>query len=172
MDFESAYKKYMEGTATPEEAAFVEKEIEMAKKVTDIIDSKLPEISETGSEDIKKVKKVFRVKTLAISAAVALICVVVAVGAILGSIFGVAISSAKKNQKYDETAAKAAVVAYVNANSAVYGTNAVVTESERDLDLIFKLKESHYNWEFEVKTDKGDYDFIVNTKNGAVISDD
>ena len=38
MDFESVYKKYVEGTANDEEKAFVEQELDKAQKMAEIID--------------------------------------------------------------------------------------------------------------------------------------
>ena len=37
MDFENAYKKYKDGVATDEETAFVEQELEKARKMTELI---------------------------------------------------------------------------------------------------------------------------------------
>ena len=39
MDFENAYKKYKDGVATDEETAFVEQELEKARKMTEFIDA-------------------------------------------------------------------------------------------------------------------------------------
>lgn len=39
MDFESAYQRYKDGVASAEEKDFVEKELEKARKMTEIIDA-------------------------------------------------------------------------------------------------------------------------------------
>ena len=39
MDFEKAYKKFLDGTATDEEVQFVRTEIAKARKLTEIIDN-------------------------------------------------------------------------------------------------------------------------------------
>lgn len=65
MDFESAYKKYKDGTATDEEISFVEQELEKAKKMTEIIDSyesSRPIESECDVQTIKKAQKRFAKK--------------------------------------------------------------------------------------------------------------
>lgn len=38
MDFENAYQKFLDGTATPEEVEFVRSEIRKAKELSEIID--------------------------------------------------------------------------------------------------------------------------------------
>ena len=42
MDFENAYQKFLDGTATPEEVEFVRSEIRKAKELSEIIDMAKP----------------------------------------------------------------------------------------------------------------------------------
>ena len=56
MDFKSAYKKFLEGTATPEETEFVRNELAKARAVNDI-DAAIKDnvvFSEKNSEEVKK----------------------------------------------------------------------------------------------------------------------
>ena len=49
MDFEKAYKKFLDGTATDEEVQFVRTEIAKARKLTEIIDNEAPSVVLTAS---------------------------------------------------------------------------------------------------------------------------
>ena len=46
MNFEDAYKKLRDGTATDEEAAFVARELENVRRISSILDN--PELSDPG----------------------------------------------------------------------------------------------------------------------------
>ena len=60
MDFKETYKKYLDGTATDEEKAFVESEIERARLVNSEVIA-ATKVSETKPQETKKKKSfIFR----------------------------------------------------------------------------------------------------------------
>lgn len=68
MDFENAYKKYKDGVATDEETAFVEQELEKARKMTEFIDAyeSKKAISDDCDEDkIRRAQKKYAKKKYA-----------------------------------------------------------------------------------------------------------
>ena len=67
MNFEEAYKKLREGTATDEEAAFVARELENVRRISSILDDPAlsdPGISKAKLETVQKARKAFNHKAL------------------------------------------------------------------------------------------------------------
>ena len=89
MDFESAYQRYKDGVASDEEKDFVEKELEKARKMTEIIDayeSKKAISEEYDEEKIRKAKKQYAkkntLKILLISTLVLIVSAVIVLSAV------------------------------------------------------------------------------------------
>ena len=75
MNFEEAYKKLHEGTATDEEAAFVARELENVRKISAVLDDPSlsgPAISKAEIETVQKARKAFNHKTLLRTVAIVL----------------------------------------------------------------------------------------------------
>ena len=88
MNFEDAYKKLRDGTATDEEAAFVARELENVRRISSILDN--PELSDPGigqaeMDTVQKARKVFNHKTLIRTVAVVL-CSLLVIAAIVCAI--------------------------------------------------------------------------------------
>ena len=67
MNFEEAYQKLREGTATDEEAAFVARELENVRRISSILDNPTlssPGIGEAEAETVQRARKAFNQKTL------------------------------------------------------------------------------------------------------------
>lgn len=83
--------------------------------------------------------------------AIVLAAVVVACGVVLGSVFGVACSSAKKNTTVSRTEAVEISKAYVEST---YGAgNMRVEEVDRDMIMSAGLSKSYYKYEVELIKD-------------------
>lgn len=88
MNFEEAYKKLREGTATDAEAAFVARELENVRKISSILDDPAlfdPGISKARLETVQKARKAFDRKSL-IRTVVIVLCSLMIVAAIVCSI--------------------------------------------------------------------------------------
>ena len=88
MNFEEAYKKLREGTATDAEAAFVARELENVRKISSILDDPTlfdPGINRARLETVQKARKAFDRKTLIRTVAIVL-CSLMIVAAIVCSI--------------------------------------------------------------------------------------
>ncbi len=175
MDFEIAYKKYKDGTATDEEVLFVEQELEKAKKMTEIIDayeSSRPIEPECDAQTIKKAQKRFAKKNAIRVLCITFAVLVLASAIVLASVFGTAFSSANKNLNYSPEQAKSIALEFV-ANT--YGTSGVpvVSECKREIEYSSDLKHSVYV--YEVKVQVGlvyEVEMHVNAKTGlATLSD-
>lgn len=171
MDFESVYKKYVEGTATDEEKAFVEQELDKAQKMTKIIDayqSSLPIEKECDRETVKKAQKRFAKKNALRALAITAACIVLIAAIVLASVFGTAFGAANKNCRVTEEEAKQIALQFV-ANT--YGTNGVpiVTECKREIDYSSDLRHSVYTYEIEIQYGLVyEIDVRVNAKTGLV----
>lgn len=153
MDFEKAYQKFIDGTATPEEVEFVRSEMKKASDVNNILAGVKNDgaTSEAEKENVKKAIKTYRkkdtVKTLLIVAASIL---VLAIGITLA--IGIPIfANAKDNVKYDKAAAQEIAVEYIAeyTNSSV--NDIKVVEYEKELEVEGRIKKAHYVHVFEVR---------------------
>lgn len=171
MDFESVYKKYVEGTANDEEKAFVEQELDKAQKMTEIIDayqSSRPIEEECDRETVKKAQKKFAKKNALRALAITAACIVLIAAIVLASVFGTAFGAANKNCNITEEEAKQIALQFV-ANT--YGTNGVpiVTECKREIDYSSDLRHSVYTYEIEIQYGLVyEIDVRVNAKTGLV----
>ena len=88
MNFEEAYQKLREGTATDEEAAFVARELENVRKISAILDNPAmfsPEIGQAEKETVQRARKAFNKKTL-VRTIIIVLCSLLAIAAIVCAI--------------------------------------------------------------------------------------
>ncbi len=169
MKFEELYQKYIDGTATEEEKAFVEEEIAKAKKLSAIIDSQDAKrvVAPVEKDDVKKAKKQYTFRSIVMIVAVSFIALVVAAGAVCGGVFGTAVTSAKNLSHFETTneageCAKRYVVNNLNDNGSL-----IVTEIDRSLVTREGLNKAYYTYEVEVQSLNGkEYDIVVDGRNG------
>ncbi len=169
MKFEELYQKYIDGTATDSEKAYVEEEIEKAKKLSAIIDSQDAKrvIAPVEKEEVQKAKKLFTLRSIITIVAVSLIALVVVAGAVCGGIFGTAVTSAKNLSHFETTneageCAKRYIVNHLNDNGSL-----IVNEIDRDLIMNVGLNKAYYSYEVEIQSLNGkEYDILVDGRNG------
>ena len=170
MDFKSAYKKFLEGTATPEETEFVRNELAKARAVNDI-DTAIKDnvvFSEKNSEEVKNVVKKTKKKSVLKTICISVASLVVITGAVLGTVFGIAFTSANKTMKY--TLDKACDIAVTEVKQRFNLSEAKVTKREKDFRMEVNLTKSYYIYDIEVNDLKGtDYDVEISSK-GHILS--
>lgn len=172
MDFENTYKKYKDGVATEEETAFVEQELEKARKMTQIIDAyeSKKAISDDCDEDKvrraqKKYAKKNTLKILLISVAVLLVSAAI----ILSAVFGTAFGSASRNCNYTKTQAEQIALAYVADN---FGASTKIVLAKSDKDIEYSSDLAHSVYVYEVKIYVGYFNEVevkVNAATGRVV---
>lgn len=171
MDFESAYKKYVDGTATDEEKFFVEQELDKAKKMTEIIDayqSSRPIENECDKETVRKAQKKFAKKNALRALVITAACIVIVAAIVLASVFGTAFGAANKNCNVSQEAAKQIALEFV---ADKYGTAGVpiVTDCKKEIEYSSDLRHSVYTYEIEIQFGLAyEIDVRVNAKTGIV----
>ncbi|MGI6136727.1 MAG: hypothetical protein GX959_05100 [Clostridiales bacterium] len=161
--------------------------------VIDVLDSheegKSPIVRETISkEDIKKLKLAFDKKTARKALTVFIvgtIVVLLAIGAILGGVFGSAASYAKKSINYEKSyaetvsvgpakqAIKDRIIGGPTAAQVADIDKIVVHKVYADLDVNSPLKLSKYYYKVELKTPGGfEVVIMVDSKTGTVAVDE
>ena len=103
MNYEEAFRHYREGTATEEEKAFVQEEIAKAKALSSLMDDqglavKPAPIKEADAKEVKDAKQHLVWKRV-LAGLLAVIVLLVALGAILGGVFGSAAAYARKGKR-------------------------------------------------------------------------
>ena len=173
MDFKETYKKYLDGTATDEEKAFVEAEIERAKLVNNeiITNTKAAEVKTASSEKSKKKKRLRQtIKTIIISVVVFLIISIIA----FVTVYNISVSKAVKNINVEPEIAKESALeyAYMYARDH-YGYSGSMemiasTQEADSRELVFKLPLSkcYYLYEFEFIAGDTEFDVQVNSSTG------
>lgn len=190
MSFEKLYEKYMNGTASEEEIAYVEEEIAKARKLGEILESSengngaiLPcgkeneksaangIFADADAEQVKKARKKHRLRSSVLTLCISLLSAALVACAVAGAIFGTAIGSAKKNAKITEMQAKTIALEYYSANcsSSEATGEAYVKDFEKDLEFTKKLKNSYYKYTLAVGR-LGGYkiEIEIDSRSGAV----
>ena len=165
MDFKSAYKKFLEGTATPEETEFVRNELAKARAVNDI-DTAIKDnvvFSEKNSEEVKNVVKKTKKKSVLKTICISVASLVVITGAVLGTVFGIAVTSANKTMIYNLD--EACEIAVTKVKQRFKLSEAKVTKREKDFRMVVDLTKSYYIYDIEVNDLKGtNYDVEISSK--------
>lgn len=174
MDFKETYKKYLDGTATDEEKAFVESEMEKVRLVNDeIIAASVADVQSENEIRHQKRKKKIK-QTLKIIIVSALVFIVIALIA-FGTVFGISVSSAIDNLSIepDQAREEAIEYAFTHARDHYGYTGSVEAITLKNNDMIsrefvfvFPLKKCHYVYEFEFLVGNMEMDIDVNTQTG------
>ena len=171
MDFEKAYEKFLNGTASPEEIEFVRSEMKKANDVNNILNNVKNEGATNASEkeSVKRAMKAYfkkdTVKILVIVCA-ALLALAIAISLAIGIPI---LSNAKGNVNYTEEDAKAIAV---QTASAVYPSAAEQTKVlrvERELEVEGRIKNARYVYVVEVYTGLKVLEIEVDSKTGKII---
>lgn len=191
MNYDDAFKHYKEGTANDEEKEFVKQEIAKARALAslledDSVSANAAEIKRADAEEIKAAKKEFSWRGMLIGL-IAMIVLIVAVGVVLGCVFGAAAGYANDSIAVTKEAAVeyAKAAAYADATDPKFGPAVFVgdntfflDEKYSDIDRKFNieanLQQSYYTYSIEVKgyDENGfewEYKIGVDTRTGNCI---
>lgn len=174
MNFDEAFKRYQEGTASEEEKSYVKEQLKLANEFISDDDAKLSSApcKEAEQEDVKKAKKKFKWRYIVIPVCT-IVAVLLVVAAILGGVFGYSASCAKDAAFYKKNAcvemARDKAFEFLNESSApfVAKLNSKDDLILEDVDLEFNYNGKHldnsyysyyvefefYNIEIEVEVD-------------------
>ena len=152
MDFEKAYEKFLNGTATPEEIEFVRAEMKKANDINGILANVKSEGATNGAEreDVKRAIKSFWkkdvLKTLLI---VGCSILVLAIGVSLA--VGIPIlNSAKDNLNYTAREAREIAVQYIADRYPDGAEKIKVHKTEKELEVEGRIKNARYIYVVEV----------------------
>ena len=171
MNFEELYEKYTNGTATDEEKAFVEAEIQKAKRLAQIIDEQDSKrvIEEAREETVKSSVKSFMRHTkrrVAIIVSVALI-LLLAIG--VGGFYGFAAIKAGSNSVCDrDEAIEMAKKWMYDTHEKLNPSDLRVTEVDTDLALHHGLSKVFFEYDIEIEYNGIEYEFWINSSSGEV----
>ncbi len=182
MNYEDAFRHYREGTATDEEKAFVLDEIAKAKALSSLLDDeglavKPAPIKEAEAKDVKDAKHRMIMRRV-LGGLIAVVVILLALGAILGGVFGSAAAYARGNVVLERTEAITVAEDYAREHAEKNGfvVSHAFSDLPRDVDEDFNfetdLKSSFYSYKVDVTvwTAEGyelDYEVVVNAHTGS-----
>jgi len=175
MNFESAYKKVQEGTASEEEVAFIAQELDKLRKISEILDNPAvpAPLLEAETEQVEHAKKRFNKKTTIKIISVTFVSLLVIAALVCGIIFIPSCSSAAKNCRLGREECVALAEKFI-ADMAENGeTTFVLREVDKELRIPNGLNDAIYVYEIDFVSSYGvAYTVEVSTKSGYVILTD
>lgn len=160
MNFQEAYEKVQNGTATEEEKLFVENEMQKANQIQSVV-----------SADNKKNKKEFKYKT-ALKISLITLCSLALVAVIaLAVIFVPFFKMASSNQNYTKEECIELAKNSLTENG-IDISDLSIHGVDRELHMNYTIDDAVYIYEMEFENFLHEYDVKVNSKTGAVLIDD
>ena len=175
MDFEKAYQKFLNGTATPEETEFVRSEMKKANEINDILTNVKKEgaTNSAESETVKKAMKTYWKKdTLKIVLIVCCSLLVLAIG--IACAIGIPIlSNAKENVNYTKSQAKDIAVEYLAEKYPDSRDKIEVYSIEKEIEVEGRIKNARYIYVLEVYNGENNvFEIEIDSKTGNIIEID
>jgi len=171
MDFEKAYKKFLDGTATAEETEFVRSEMKKANEVNSILNgTKTENITNTAErETVKKAMRSYwkkdTLKILIIVCSVVLVLAIAVTLAITIPIF----NNAKNNTNYTAKQAEAIAVEHISGRFP----SCEVYRVDRELEVEGRIKHARYIYVVDVYNGVNEVlEIEVDGKTGNIIDVD
>ena len=174
MNFEEAYRKLREGTATDEEAAFVARELENVRRISSILDDPAlsdPGISKAKLETVQKARKAFNHKAL-IRTVVIVLCSLLIIAAVVCSILFIPsnISASGKVKLTKEQAVEAAYACLVKEVGEKQAEDFYVDYAHRHLRYVGSIFDAVYVYKVEFEDPHGrEYEIEVNSNTGYTV---
>lgn len=176
MNFDNAYDRFLAGTASEEEIAYVKEELRKLKKLEELMAedrAPRPSLEKAEAEQYKKAKKAYTMRSAVTVFAIVVLVFAIVAAAVCGGIYGTAYSSAKKsdNADYAEARAIAYDFAYEYAINTLKMTEpvVVVTEVEKELKMESPLKLSAYVYFAEVKVGRTELEIKIDSPTGTPV---
>ena len=174
MNFEEAYQKLRDGSATDEEAAFVARELENVRKISAILDDPSrfdPGIREAEMESVQKARKAFNHKTL-IRTLIIVLCSMLAVAAIVCSLLFIPanLSASGKLKITKEQAVEAARELLVEQVGEAQAQEFYVDYAHRHLRYVGSIFDAIYVYKVEFEDSYGrEFEIEVNGNSGYTV---
>ena len=175
MDFEKAYEKFLNGTASPEEVEFVRSEMKRANDVNNILSNVKNEGAtnvaeqETVRRAMKSYWKKDTIKILIIVGA-ALLALAIAVSLAIGI---PVLNNAKDNLNYSEEEAKEIAINHLQfISSTIIQQPIEVIRVERELEVEGRIKNARYIYVIELYSGAKALEIEVDGKTGKVLDVD
>jgi len=171
MDFEKAYQKFLNGTASPEEVEFVRSEMKKANDINGILTNVKNEgaTNTAEKETVKKAMKTyFRKDTVKI---LLIVCAsVLALSIVIACSVGIPIlSNAKSNVNFTAEEAKAIAIEHLSERYP----NSEVLRVERELEVEGRIKNARYIYVVEVYNGVNNVlEIEIDSKTGKIIEVD
>lgn len=175
MNFETAYQKFINGTATPEEVEFVRSEMKKASEINDILTG----VKKDGATDaaeketVKKAMRKYRkrdaIKTLLIVCASFL---VIAIG--ITCAVGIPIlSNAKDNVNYTAEQAKTIAIDYLADRYPEGSEKIEVHKVEKEIEIEGRIKNARYIYVIDIYNGINNvFEIEIDSKTGQIIDVD
>lgn len=175
MKFEETYKKFIEGTATPEEIEFVRSEMKKANEINDILTSAKTEspIDTAEKETVKKAMRTYWKKdTLKILIIVFSIVAFVSIAISLA--IGIPIlSNAKNNSNYTVEQAEKIAIEYLSEKYPNSSDKIEVYKVEKELEVEGRIKNARYIYVLDVYNGVNNvFEIEIDSKTGNIIEVD
>lgn len=174
MNFEEAYQKLRDGTATDEEAAFVARELENVRRISAILDDpslSSPDIGQVETEVVQKARKDFNKKTL-LRTVVIVLCSLLAIAAIVCAILFIPsnISASEKLNISKEQAIQTAYDCLVDQVGEERAAMFYVDYAHRHLRYVGSIFDAVYVYKVEFEDASGcEYEIEVNASSGYTV---
>ena len=175
MDFEKAYEKFLNGTASPEEIEFVRSEMKKANDINGILSNVKSEGATNASEkaDVKRaMKSLWKKDVLKTLIIVGCSILVLAIGISLA--VGIPIlNNAKDNINYSWEDAEAIAVEYLVQKNPELSGKIEVKRVERELEVEGRIKNARYIYVLDVYNGKNEIiEIEIDSKTGNIIDVD
>lgn len=175
MEFEKAYQKFINGTATPEETEFVRSEMKKASDINEVLSSVKSEGATNASErsSVKRAMKAYLKKdTLKIVSIVLCAALVLAIG--ISCAIGIPIlSAAKGNINYTEAQAKEIAIEYLTEQNPEWADDIEILRIVRDLDVEGRIKNARYVYVLDVHNGRNNVvEIEIDSKTGKILDVD
>ena len=175
MDFEKAYEKFLNGTASPEEVEFVRSEMKKANDVNNVLSNVKNEgaTSVAEKETVRRAMKSYwkkdTIKILIIVGA-ALLALAIAVSLAIGI---PVLNNAKDNLNYSEEEAKEIATNHLQfISSTIIQQPIEVIRVERELEIEGRIKNARYIYVVELYSGNKRFEIEVDSKTGKILDID
>ena len=171
MDFEKAYQKFLNGTASPEETEFVRSEMKKASEVNEILaNGKREGVTNTAEKETvrKAIKAYWKKDTLRILIIVCISVLVLAIG--IACAVGIPIlNNAKNNTNYTAQQAESIALEYLFERYP----DAEVYRVEKELEVEGRIKNARYIYVLDVYNGTNEMiEIEIDSKTGKIIDVD
>lgn len=170
MEFEKAYQKFLDGTASDEEVEFVRSEIKKARKLTEIIDKDNPNvISEASDDTYKKAAKKHRVKNIVTIAIVSLLALALLAAIAFFVLRGMTTESADANTRISRDEARDIAIGYIEENYGNVLGDIFVEDVDCDLESGLDIGKAYYEYSVELRKGNMEFEVEINGHTGEII---